>query len=170
MTTNEAARSIRCILSDVDGVMTDGRITYDNRLVETKSFSVKDGVGIKLWMRQGFGFGILTARQSKIVTHRAAELGITAVRQGYEDKWPAAQQMIQELGYAPEQTCFLGDDLPDLPVMRQVALSASPADAASDVLRAVDWPLQSEGGRGVVRELIERLLRGGGRWEDQLPV
>ena len=165
---SEIAASITCILSDVDGVMTDGRIIYDNLGVETKRFHVRDGLGIKAWMRSGFGFGILTARTSKIVTQRASELGVENVLQGYEDKWPAAEAMLSSMGYLPEQVCYIGDDLPDSAVMRRVALAVTPADAAFDAQEAAGWILRSQGGEGAVRELIERLLRSKHRWEEHL--
>lgn len=165
---SQIADSITCILSDVDGVMTDGRIVYDNQGVETKRFHVRDGLGIKTWMSTGFGFGILTARNSEIVSKRAGELGVENVQQGYEDKWPAAEAMLAVMGYQPEQVCYIGDDLPDIPVMRRVALAVTPADAAFDAQEAAGWILRSRGGEGALRELIERLLRAKNRWEEHL--
>ena len=164
----EVAEPITCIVSDVDGVMTDGRIVYDNAGIETKRFHVRDGVAIKAWMNSGFHFGILTARSSQIVTHRAAELGIEHVQQGYHDKLPAAEAMIAEFGCRSDQVCYIGDDLPDIPVMRQVALAVAPADAASDAQDAAGWILRAKGGEGALRELIERLLRSKHRWEEHL--
>ena len=167
-TDHEIADPIRCILSDVDGVMTDGRIIYDNAGIETKRFHVHDGLGIKLWQKSGYGFGILTSRTSKIVERRADELGIEQVRQGYEQKRNAAIEMIAEMGFEPGQVCYVGDDLPDIPVMKQVALAVAPADASTDACNAAYWILKSRGGEGVVRELVERLLRAKRRWEEHL--
>jgi 3-deoxy-D-manno-octulosonate 8-phosphate phosphatase (KDO 8-P phosphatase) len=164
-TDQEIAAPIRLILSDVDGVMTDGRIVYDNAGVETKSFHVRDGLGIRLWQRAGYRFGLVTARNSQIVRHRAAELGIDAVRQGFEEKWPAVQELMTALGVAAEEVCYLGDDLPDLPVMRRVALSVTVADAAEDVRRTARWTTRLPGGAGAVRELIERLLKAKSQWQ-----
>ena len=163
---DDIAASINCIVSDVDGVMTDGSIVYDNHGVETKRFHVRDGLGIKLWMRSGFGFGILTSRSSDIVTKRSAELGISHVRQGVQEKLSASTELLESLGYPPEQVCYIGDDLPDLPVMKSVALAVSPADAAIDVRENSHWILRSRGGDGAVRELVERLLRAKYRWEE----
>ncbi len=168
MNDREVAEGIRCILSDVDGVMTDGRIIYDNAGVETKRFHVHDGLGIKLWMKSGFRFGILTARTSQIVKQRATELGIEQVRQGYEQKGQEALKMIAELGCRPDQVCYIGDDLPDIAVMKAVALSVAPSDAATDVRESAKWVLNKKGGDGVLRELIERLLRAKNRWEEHL--
>ena len=168
LSDTEIAAPITCILSDVDGVMTDGRIIYDNAGLETKRFHVRDGLGIKLWMKSGFQFGILTARTSNIVSQRAAELGVAHVKQGYEDKGPAAQAMIGALGCKPNQVCYIGDDLPDIAVMQSVALAVAPSDAATDTRGAAHWILRSGGGEGAVRELIERLLRAKQRWEEHL--
>lgn len=166
----EIAAEITCILSDVDGVMTDGRITYlaDERGTcrEVKSFHVRDGLGIKLWMRSGFQFGIITARSSPVVAHRAAELGIEHISQGSNDKWQAATVMMTAMGVRPQQVCYIGDDLPDMTVMKRVGLAAAPDDAATDVRESAHWTLRSRGGEGALRELIERLLRGGDRWRE----
>jgi 3-deoxy-D-manno-octulosonate 8-phosphate phosphatase (KDO 8-P phosphatase) len=164
----EIAAPITCILSDVDGVMTDGRITYDNNGLETKGFHARDGLGIKLWMNSGFEFGILTSRRSQIVAQRGAELGIEHVQQGSEQKLPAAESMIADLGCSASQVCYVGDDIPDIPVMKHVALAVAPADAASDARAAAHWILRSAGGQGAIRELIERLLRAKQRWEEHL--
>ena len=159
------AAPVRLIISDVDGVLTDGRIIYDSGGVETKCFHVRDGLGIKLWQRCGFHFAILSARSSPAVAARAAELAIERVLQGIESKWPAAEQLITELGLTPDQTCYIGDDLADLSVMRRVGLAAPVADASDDVRARADWTLRLPGGAGAVRELIERLLRAQSRWE-----
>ncbi|TWU37171.1 KdsC family phosphatase [Novipirellula artificiosorum] len=164
----EAAAPITCILSDVDGVLTDGRIIYSDTGMEIKQFHARDGLGIKLWMTSGFTFGILTARTGNAVVQRAADLGITHVMQGFEDKWPAAQEMLGAIGCSADQVCYVGDDLPDIPVMRQVGLAVAPADAASDARDAAHWVLRSGGGRGAVREAIERLLRAKNRWHEHL--
>ncbi len=165
----EIAASIACIVSDVDGVLTDGGIIYDNHNIESKRFHVRDGLGIKLWMRSGFGFGILTSRQSKVVKKRCAELGITHVEQGVSNKLTASSELFESLGFSPNQVCYIGDDLPDLPVMKTVALAVSPADAAIDVREHCHWILRSRGGEGAVRELVERLLRAKHRWEEHVP-
>jgi YrbI family 3-deoxy-D-manno-octulosonate 8-phosphate phosphatase len=165
----EIAKPIKLILSDVDGVLTDGLITIDNAGIESKSFYVRDGHAIRLWCNAGFQFGLLTARNSQIVKIRAAELGITLVRQGFAEKLPAAREMIQQMGLEPSEVCYIGDDLPDLPVMYEVGLSATVADGANEVRQAAKWVMNASGGRGAVRELIERLLKAKGRWEDFVP-
>lgn len=165
----EIASPIRFILSDVDGVLTDGRINIDNEGIETKSFHVRDGMGIKQWQTSGMGFGILTARNSKVVQFRAAELKIQTVRQGFSEKLPAALEIFEELNLSPEEVCYIGDDLPDIPVLRRVGLPVAVADAALDVRRVASWTTRCTGGSGAVRELIERLMRAQRSWEEYLP-
>ena len=165
---SEMISPIKAILSDVDGVMTDGRIIYDTAGAESKQFHVRDGLAIKLWMNSGFRFGILTARNSQVVQRRGDELGVDRIMQGFEKKWPAAEEAISDWGLQPDQVCYIGDDLPDLAVMKKVGLAVAPADAAQDVREVADWVLDRNGGQGVLRELIERILRGRGRWQEHL--
>jgi YrbI family 3-deoxy-D-manno-octulosonate 8-phosphate phosphatase len=166
---SEIARNIRMILSDVDGVMTDGSIIIDNSGVETKSFHVRDGLGIKLWQQAGFMFGILTSRNSRIVKLRAAELGISIVRQGFEEKLEAAREIFTTQSIQPSEVCYIGDDLPDLPVMLEVGLGVAVSDAVAEVRSSAKWVLTTPGGHGAIRELVERLLKAKGRWEDFVP-
>lgn len=166
MDMKERCQPIELILCDVDGVMTDGGLWYDDQGRELKCFHIRDGLGIRLWQRAGFRFGILTARTSHIVKLRASELGVTLVRQGFEDKLPAAEELIRHCGLKPSQVCYLGDDLTDLPVIRHVGLGAAVADAAAEVREAAHWTSLAAGGRGAVRELIEMILKAKGRWED----
>jgi len=160
------AKPVRLILSDVDGVLTDGGVVYDNEGVEHKKFHVRDGLGIKLWQDAGHTFGILTARNSHIVQVRAAELGIGIVCQGFADKLSKAHEIIAEVGVDPSEVCFIGDDLPDLPVIREVGLGVAVADAASDVRESANYVTKCRGGEGAVREVIEMILRAQMRWED----
>lgn len=157
---------IELILSDVDGVLTDGGIVFDNQGIETKKFHIRDGLGIKLWQRAGYQFGILTARSSQIVKLRAAELGVSIVRQGFEDKLPAAQDIMRQLNLQPDQVCYIGDDLTDIPVLRHVGLGVAVSDAADEARSAANHVTRKPGGSGAVRELIEELLRARKRWDD----
>ena len=168
MKLSDLCRRIELILSDVDGVLTDGGIWYDNQGVELKAFHIRDGLGIKLWQRAGFKFGLLTARTSHIVKLRAQELGIDVVRQGFENKLPAAMDILRELHLEPEQACYIGDDLTDLPVIRHVGLGVAVADAVSEVRSAATYITKATGGRGAVRELVELVLKGKSRWEDAI--
>ena len=160
------ATKIKLLLSDVDGVLTNGLIIYDNAGVETKAFHARDGVAIKLWQKAGLTFGIVTARSSEIVRQRAKDLGITSLRQGCEDKWTAACELMEAAGVRPDETCYIGDDLPDLAVMRNIALPVAVADAADDVRASAKWITRAGGGMGAVRELVERLLRARSQWEE----
>jgi YrbI family 3-deoxy-D-manno-octulosonate 8-phosphate phosphatase len=168
MNITDACRRVELILSDVDGVLTDGGIWYDNQGVELKAFHIRDGLGIKLWQRAGFRFGVLTARTSHIVKLRAGELGIDLVRQGFEDKLPAAQEIIRDCRLTPEQVCYIGDDLTDLPVIKFVGVGAAVADATAEVRTGATLVTQLPGGRGAVRELIETILKAKGRWDDAI--
>ena len=165
MTFSERCQKIELILSDVDGVLTDGGVIFDNQGVEIKRFHIRDGFGIKLWQQAGYRFGIITGRASQIVKLRASELGIDLIRQGVDNKLPIAQQIMQELKLAPEQVAFIGDDLPDLPVLRSVGLAVAPADAANEVHQAAQLITKYSGGCGAVREAIETILQTQGRWE-----
>ena len=166
MSAIDRCRPIELILSDVDGVLTDGGIWYDNQGVELKGFHIRDGLGIKVWQRAGFKFGVLTARTSHIVKLRAGELGIDLVRQGFEDKLPVAQEILRERGLSPEQVCYIGDELTDLPVIRFVGLGVAVADAAEEVRAAAAHTTRTSGGHGAVRELVETILKAKGRWDD----
>ena len=166
MNSPPAFSDIELILSDVDGVLSDGGIIFNNQGIEMKKFHIRDGLGIKLWQRAGYQFGILTARTSQIVKLRAAELGISIVRQGFEDKLPAAIQIIEQLKLQPSQVCYIGDDLTDIAVIRHVGLGAAVSNAVEEVRQVADYLTTSAGGMGAVRELIEMLLKEKGRWQD----
>ena len=168
MKLDQRMQSVRLILSDVDGVLTDGSITFDNQGIETKTFHVRDGMGIKLWQKAGHKFGILTARTSHIVKVRSAELGIDIVRQGFEDKVPAALKIFEEQNITPEEVCYIGDDLTDLRVMQMVGLAVSVADGANEVRSAAHVTTKSIGGSGAIRELIELILKSQKRWNELL--
>jgi YrbI family 3-deoxy-D-manno-octulosonate 8-phosphate phosphatase len=159
-------KQIRLILSDVDGVLTDGGVIYDNQGIETKQFHIRDGFGIKLWRRAGYPFGLVTARNSHIVKVRAAELGVDIVRQGFEEKLPAVVELLQQQGVDAEFVCFIGDDLTDLPVLKRVGLAVAVADAVAEVRSAAHYVTKLSGGHGAVRETIELILKHQQRWDD----
>lgn len=166
MKLTDYCRRVELILSDVDGVLTDGGIFYDNQGIEIKKFHIRDGLGIKLWQRAGFKFGILTARTSHIVKVRAGELGVDLVRQGFETKLPVACEILRQLNLAPEQACYIGDDLTDLPVLRHVGLGVAVADAVGEVRSAAGYITQAAGGCGAVREVVELILKAQSRWDE----
>ena len=159
-------RAIELILSDVDGVLTDGRLVYDNRGIETKQFHVRDGMGIKLWQKAGHRFGIITLRSSQIVRSRAAEMNVEIVRQGAGNKLATLQSILDELGMEAEQACYIGDDLPDLPAMGSVGLGVAVADACEEARLAAHFVTKTPGGHGAVRETVEMILRAQLRWDD----
>lgn len=166
MKLEQRMQGIKLILSDVDGVMTSGGITYDNQGVETKTFHVRDGMGIKLWQRTGYRFGIITARSSHIVKLRMDELGVDLVRQGAEKKLDVANEIMKEMSLSLEQICYIGDDLTDLALLQSVGLSASVSDGAPEVKKAVHLVTKATGGHGAIRELVEVILKGQNRWQE----
>lgn len=155
---------IKLLLLDVDGVMTDGRIIYDNDGGETKAFDVKDGHGLKLIQRAGIKVGIITGRQSKVVERRAAELGIEVVYQGVKVKLEPFREILENLSLRAEEIAYVGDDIVDLPVMRQVGFAATVADAVDDVKPYAAYVSKRCGGRGAVREICDYILKESGRW------
>lgn len=159
-------KRIKLLLLDVDGVMTDGRIIYDNEGGETKAFDVKDGHGLKLIQRAGIQVGIITGRQSAVVDRRASELGIGHVFQGAKDKMQPFRSLLETLALDPSEVAYMGDDIVDLPVMRQVGFSATVADAVDEVKAHADLVTSRVGGRGAVREVCDLLLKECGRWDD----
>ncbi len=159
-------QAVELILSDVDGVLTDGGVIFDNQGIEIKKFHIRDGLGIKLWQRAGYKFGIVTARNSHIVKVRAAELGIDIIRQGFEDKLPTIREIMSQLRISPDQVCFIGDDLTDLAAINLVGLGVAVADASAEVCAAADYVTRLGGGKGAVRETIELILKAKNRWVD----
>lgn len=164
----ETAGGIRLLCLDVDGVLTDGRIVYDDHGTETKRFHVRDGLGIKLWRDAGHDVAIISSRSSDAVTRRAAELGITHVHQGCDDKFAALEAVCEATGCTPRQAAAMGDDLPDLPVLQTVGLPIAVADAAPEVRASAALVTDTPGGHGAVREVVERLLKAQGCWDDLL--
>jgi YrbI family 3-deoxy-D-manno-octulosonate 8-phosphate phosphatase len=166
MNLEERSQPIELILADVDGVLTDGRIVVNNQGIETKLFHIRDGMGIRLWQKAGYRFGVVSLRSSQIVKMRAAELEIGIVRQGTRDKLATTLEIIGQLGLAPQQVCYIGDDLPDLPVVRAVGMGVAVADACGELVEAAAYVTKAPGGCGAVREVIELILKAQGRWDD----
>ncbi len=158
---------IKLLLLDVDGIMTDGRVIYDNNGVETKAFDVKDGHGLKMLQRAGIRVGIITGRQSEVVKHRAAELGIEILYQGAKVKLGPYEEILQDLKLTDAEVAYMGDDLVDLPILRRVGFSVTVSDAVDEVKPWVDYVTIRPGGRGAVREICDLLLKRMGAWEAQ---
>jgi 3-deoxy-D-manno-octulosonate 8-phosphate phosphatase (KDO 8-P phosphatase) len=157
---------IELLLLDVDGVLTDGVIAVDDLGVETKHFHVRDGWAIANWRKLGHRAAILSGRRSAAVDVRAAELGISPVIHGASEKRGPFLALLAELGLRPDQVAYMGDDLPDLPLLRSVGLAACPSDAAPEVAEFAHVVTRAAGGRGAVRELVELILTHQGAWPD----
>jgi 3-deoxy-D-manno-octulosonate 8-phosphate phosphatase (KDO 8-P phosphatase) len=157
------ARAVRLLLLDVDGVLTDGGLHYDDGGGEAKTFHVHDGHGLKMLQEQGIPVGIITSRESPLVARRAAELGIAHLRQGCADKRQALADLLAGLGLAADAVAYVGDDVIDLPVLGRVGLALAVADAHPEVRARAHWTTRANGGRGAVREVCDLLLAAHGR-------
>ena len=162
------AKRVRLVLLDVDGVLTDGKVLLHPDGTESKHFDIKDGTGIVLAQRAGLGVGFLSARTSAPTAQRAAQLGVTLVRQGVASKLDTYGEIADELMLDDEQIAYMGDDVVDLPVLMRVGLSAAPSNAVEEVRTRVHWVSSSSGGDGAARELIELILRAQGKWDHLL--
>ena len=160
------AADIRLIVSDVDGVWTDGRVIYGGDRTELKEFHVRDGLAAKLAQRAGIIVALLTSRSSQALERRAKELGIHELHQGAANKLEATERLAHRLGIPFPQILYAGDDLPDLGPMARAGISAAPSDAAPEVRGVATWKLDTAGGAGAFREIVERLLRERGEWEN----
>lgn len=152
------SNKIKLLLLDCDGVLTDGRLYFSANGEELKVFDVQDGQGIVNWIRAGNSVGIISGRSSPIVERRAAELGIQFVRQGVSNKLETAREIWAEVGTDPAVTAFVGDDLPDIELMRECQLGIAVANAVDDVKKIADHVTTNRGGRGAVREAIDMLM------------
>ncbi|MDH4229917.1 MAG: HAD hydrolase family protein [Nitrospirota bacterium] len=162
------ARRIKVLLLDVDGVLTDGTIFLDNNGLEAKAFNIKDGLGLTLLKRYGVPSGIITGRDSHVVTRRAEELGMEILVQGCPDKLAAVRKIAAANGWSLEQVAYVGDDLIDLPLLLQAGLAVTVADGVAEVRQRVHHVTAAPGGRGAVREVCELILMAQGRWATAL--
>jgi 3-deoxy-D-manno-octulosonate 8-phosphate phosphatase (KDO 8-P phosphatase) len=162
------ASQIRLALFDVDGVMTDGTLFISERGESFKPFNILDGLGLKLLKASGVSTGILTGRSSASVEKRASELAIDHLIQGAENKLRAYADLREQLGLEDAQVCYMGDDLPDLPVLRRCGLALSPPEAVMQVREQVHLVTHTSGGRGAVREACELIMQAQGTWESQI--
>jgi len=162
----EKLQNIKLLLLDVDGVLTDGKIVYTDSGEQIKAFDVKDGHGLKLLMRSGAKVVLITGRESKVVLHRARDLGIQEVYQKITNKIEIYEKILKEKNLENIQVGFVGDDLIDIPVLRRVGFSAAVEDAIPEVKEIVDYVTHKKGGEGAVREVCELLLKSQNRWEE----
>lgn len=160
----QRARAVKLLICDVDGVLTDGSVYLGNAGEELKAFNIKDGFGLRAVQKYGIAVALITGRQSKLVERRAAELDIRHIYQGNANKRGAYADLLSKLQLTPAQTAHVGDDLPDLPLLRQVGLAAAPADAHPVVREQAHFVSRAVGGAGAVRELCDLLLQAQGHW------
>jgi 3-deoxy-D-manno-octulosonate 8-phosphate phosphatase (KDO 8-P phosphatase) len=164
------AKKIRVLLMDVDGVLTDGRVWLlshrDGTASELKGFSAYDGAGLKVARAAGLRTGVITGRESAAVAQRARECEIEFVYQGRAAKLAAYEEILGATGASDREVAYVGDDLPDLPVLQRVGLAVAVANAASEVKRAAHFVTARSGGEGAVREVIELIVKAQGKWEE----
>lgn len=166
------AAQIKVVLMDVDGTITDGSVTLlsqpDGSALEIKTFDAHDGQGMTLGRTAGLRLGVITGRESAALRRRMREMGIDLVYEKQPGKIGAYEDILQKTGVREFEVAYLGDDLPDLPVMRRVGLAAAVGDAALEVKLAAHYTTKANGGKGAARELIELILKSKGIWEEMI--
>lgn len=162
----EKIKNIKMLMLDVDGVMTDGKIIMDDEGRQLKNFNVRDGHGLKMVQRYGIQVVILTGRKSEVVNHRAKDLDIKEVYQGALNKKEVFLKILQKHNLAASAVAYMGDDIIDIPVLRQVGFSVAVADAVDVVKKNVDYVTKAKGGNGAVREVCEIILQAQDKWQE----
>jgi 3-deoxy-D-manno-octulosonate 8-phosphate phosphatase (KDO 8-P phosphatase) len=168
ITLRQRCEAIELLILDVDGVLTSGGISYAGAGDEGKTFHVRDGSAIRLWQRGGKRAGLITGRHSLAVARRAKELDLDPVRQGVARKTHAFREILEAASLRPENACCIGDDVPDLPMLRLCGLSVAVADACAEVRTEAHLVTRLGGGCGAVREVVEIILKAQGRWQGLL--
>jgi len=166
MLMQDRASKIKLLIMDVDGVLTDGRIIYDNFGDELKFFDVQDGFGLALLSYADIKTAIVTAKKSKIVKRRAKEANITHLFMNTRDKAKVYQRLLKKYNFGNENICCVGDDLLDVPMMKKAGFAVSVPNAVSEVKKVAHYITQRPGGRGAVREIAELILKSQQKWED----
>lgn len=156
---------IKMIIMDVDGVLTDGSITIGDSTEESKTFNIKDGMGIVLALKAGIRIVFLSGRYSKALAQRAKEVGVTEIHHNATDKFAILEKILKENGLKKEDLAYIGDDINDIPVMKHVGFPCAVNDAVGDVKSAARYISSLAGGKGAVREIIEKILKSDGRYE-----
>ena len=164
----ERAARIRLVVFDVDGVLSNGQLYYDEQGRELKAFHARDGLGMKRLQHYGFELAIITGRDNPVVSHRMRSLGIAQVHQGRHDKLATLKQIQQTLDLDMDATCFVGDDLLDLSILKRAGLAVAVADAHPWVLPHVHWVTRAPGGHGAAREVCDLLLQAQGHQEEEI--
>jgi 3-deoxy-D-manno-octulosonate 8-phosphate phosphatase (KDO 8-P phosphatase) len=164
----EKAKKIKLLILDVDGVLTDGKLYFDNDGNEYKSFHARDGHGIKLLRQTGVDVAVISGRKSNMVALRMKNLGIEHVYQGHENKRSAFNEILEKTGLTPDQVAHVGDDLLDLPIMLRVGFAISVKDANFAVKKHADWCTTLTGGHGAVREVCDFIMQAQGSFDQLL--
>ncbi len=164
----DQAREIKLLLLDVDGVLTDGSITYTDEGLEVKTFNVKDGFGLNLLRQAGVEVGIITARSSKALIRRCEDLKIDHLHQGKRHKVEVYKSMLEELKLEPHQVAYVGDDWLDLPMFSQVGFAVTVADGMAELKEVAHYTTKHSGGRGAVREVCDLIIDAKGQYETLL--
>ncbi|QCU89612.1 KdsC family phosphatase [Thiomicrorhabdus sediminis] len=164
----EKAKKIKLLILDVDGVLTDNRLYYNDEGVETKTFHTRDGHGMVLLQKSNIDIGIITGRKSQLVAKRMQDLKVKHVYQGVPDKLPTFSKLVEELGLSLDEIAYVGDDILDLPILLRVGLGVAPKNADAEVVSRVDYISKFEGGQGCVREVCEILMRSQGSWQQHM--
>ena len=159
---------IRLVIFDVDGVLTDGRLFFGDDGQEYKSFYSRDGHGMRMLLDSGVDIAIITGRTSQVVAHRMKNLGVEHVYQGKRDKLPAYKEVLEKLGFSDNQVAYVGDDVMDVPVMRQVGLAIAVQDAEPLVKQYAHWHTKRLGGQGAGRDVCELIMQAQGQLESAL--
>ena len=164
----EKAKHIELVIFDIDGVMTDGRLYFDNHGGEIKAFHSLDGHGLRMLQECGVRVAVITGRQSELVQHRMNDLGVSLLYQGYRDKTPAFAALMKEVGLEKHQVTYVGDDVVDLPIMSQLDFAIAVQNAHPFVKQHAHWITEHKGGRGAVRDVCELILEARGQLHDKL--
>ncbi|MCD4651213.1 MAG: hypothetical protein K8S56_05425 [Candidatus Cloacimonetes bacterium] len=159
-------KEIKLMIFDCDGVLSDGSIIYDNRRIESKAFSAKDGLGFRLLQTVGIIPAVITGRESQLLAQRCADVGIEHLYQAVANKLTVAEELLKKLGLSWSECAYMGDDWNDMSVIRKAALTAAPADIFPDFAKEIDYICTRPGGKGAVREFIEVVLKKQGLYED----
>lgn len=164
----EKAKKIKCLISDVDGVLTNGLLYIDNHGNELKAFHVQDGMGLKLLMAAGVKVAIITTARNEVIDHRMKQLGVSLFYKGQVEKQTAFEDIKNTLDVRSDECAYVGDDLPDLPIIRQVGLGIAVGNAVTQVREFADWQTQAHGGQGAIREVCDFILNAQNKSETAL--
>lgn len=170
MTLKDRAKKIKLLIMDVDGVLTNGKIIFDDRGHELKFFDVQDGLGVVIFKRMGFKTAIITAKGSKIVEERAKQMEVDKLYQDANHKIEAYEHLLKELKLKDEQACFIADELIDLTVMKRVGLAVAVSNATPELKACADYVTKKSGGDGAVREIIEIILKSQNLWQKAIKI